>query len=179
MPQHAGFDEVWIYIPQFSRKQFILTAVTGLISFQDGLLCMYPIFAAFSPLYNCNTQIIDSNVCLGFQNISELSSSSSMMSHNQCKEFKDNNGTCEYSSCNDWNYSHPLLNNTLVTEFDLICDKTWIRDTIFSVGNIGLAVGSFLGGPMTEIYGRKFTMFSITLLTVLFLAVQAFTKVVV
>ena len=61
-----------------------------------------------------------------------------------------------------------------MSEWDLICDKTWIRDTIFSVGNVGLSMGSFIGGPMTEIYGRKFTMMSITALTVVSLAVQTF-----
>ena len=90
--------------------------------------------------------------------------------------FINNNESCEYKSCERWQYEHPLINRTMVTEFDLICDKTWIRDTIFSVGNVGLAVGSFIGGPMTEIYGRKFTMFSITVLTAIFLGIQAFTK---
>ena len=64
----------------------------------------------------------------------------------------------------------------MVSEYDLVCDKTWIRDSIFGVGNVGLAVGAFIGGPMTEYFGRKFTMMSITLVTVVCLAVQAFSN---
>ena len=64
----------------------------------------------------------------------------------------------------------------MVSEYDLVCEKTWIRDSIFGVGNVGLAVGAFIGGPMTEYFGRKFTMMSITLVTVICLAVQAFSN---
>ena len=49
MSESRGFDAVWSYIPQFSSKQLMLTAMTGIISLQDGLLCMYPIFAAYEP----------------------------------------------------------------------------------------------------------------------------------
>ena len=81
-----------------------------------------------------------------------------------------------WSPCDQWLYSSPILNDTMVSEYDLVCDKTWIRDSIFGVGNVGLAVGAFIGGPMTEYFGRKFTMMSITLVTVVCLAVQAFSN---
>ena len=92
-----------------------------------------------------------------------------------CHTVQEASGTCACSEkCTEWTCDDELLPNTVVSEWDLHCDKTWIRDTIFSVGNVGLSVGSFIGGPMTEYYGRKFTMFTITLLTVISLAAQTF-----
>ena len=92
-----------------------------------------------------------------------------------CHTVQEQSESCSCNTkCTEWSYDDNLLPNTVVSEWDLHCDKTWIRDTIFSVGNVGLSVGSFIGGPMTEYYGRKFTMFSITLLTVISLAAQTF-----
>ena len=147
--------------------------MTGIISLQDGLLCMYPIFAAYEPRsIQCKSQ-------------ANVTQEKLFTCYDQCNQtlsdvcytpsVESDSCSCN-QKCTNWTYEDDLLPNTVVSEWDLHCDKTWIRDTIFSVGNVGLSVGSFIGGPMTEIYGRKFTMFSITLLTVISLAAQTFSS---
>ena len=38
-----------------------------------------------------------------------------------------------------WSDEH--INATIVTEFDLVCSRLWLKDTIFALGNVGLAIG--------------------------------------
>merc|ERR1712168_292374 len=47
------------------------------------------------------------------------------------------------------------------------------RESIFAVGNIGLAIGSFIGGSITDILGRKNVMFFITAISVISLGIQS------
>ena len=52
MPEeNAGFDNIWQYIPQFSWKQFVLTAMTGKhIFLYDVMLHIICIDAPFGKL---------------------------------------------------------------------------------------------------------------------------------
>jgi len=54
LTDNLGFDALWTYVPSFGTRQLALTIITGLISFQDGLLNMFPIFAVYTPkTYYC------------------------------------------------------------------------------------------------------------------------------
>ena len=78
------------------------------------------------------------------------------------------------SWCTDFHFQDPYINDTIVTEHNLICQYQWLSETIFSLGNIGLAVGSFIGGSITDVLGRKNVMFGVTAVSVASLAIQSF-----
>jgi len=59
-----------------------------------------------------------------------------------------------------------------VIEYNLVCNYQWLRETVFSLGGVGLAIGSFFGGSLTEKYGRKNIMFIVTMFTAVALACQ-------
>ncbi|CAG5087686.1 Oidioi.mRNA.OKI2018_I69.PAR.g11606.t1.cds [Oikopleura dioica] len=222
---NKGFDEIWDYVPGFSARQLFLTVITGLISFQDGYITMWPIFAVYTPkTYYCNSDArltanyqanqtlyngvpdlcATTDYCLvdGFDNLTDhsrkrrsggggggsgksegvcgivkidnflpgIASNDSCKRCHQFEEFANSNVQLddERDLCPDeYYYSDEFINETLVTDFHLVCDKQVVRETVFSLGGVGLAIGSFVGGGLTDTLGRKKVMLYATLLMVI------------
>ena len=94
-----------------------------------------------------------------------------------CNQFEsftvDHVNKTRESWCDSFHFQDPYINDTIVTEHNLICQYQWLSETIFSLGNVGLAVGSFIGGSITDVLGRKNVMFGVTLVSVASLAIQS------
>ncbi|XP_044076732.1 solute carrier family 22 member 13-like isoform X2 [Siniperca chuatsi] len=67
-------------------------------------------------------------------------------------------GLNETTGCqNGWVYSSTLYEATIVTDFDLVCDKSNMAEVTQTVFMTGLLSGSFIFGPISESYGRRRT----------------------
>ncbi|KAK1879464.1 Solute carrier family 22 member 13 [Dissostichus eleginoides] len=68
------------------------------------------------------------------------------------------NGLNETTGCqNGWVYSRTLYEATIVTDFDLVCDKSYMAEVVQAIFMSGLLAGSFIFGPTAESYGRRRT----------------------
>ncbi|KAK5888676.1 hypothetical protein CesoFtcFv8_014742 [Champsocephalus esox] len=68
------------------------------------------------------------------------------------------NGLNETTGCqNGWVYSRALYEATVVTDFDLVCDKSYMAEVVQTIFMSGLLAGSFIFGPTAESYGRRRT----------------------
>ncbi|KAM8727448.1 solute carrier family 22 member 13-like [Acanthopagrus schlegelii] len=68
-------------------------------------------------------------------------------------------GLNETTGCNNgWVYSKTLYDATIVTDFDLVCDKSTMVEVVQTVFLFGALVGSFIFGPIAESYGRRRTV---------------------
>ncbi|XP_029380553.1 uncharacterized protein LOC115057541 [Echeneis naucrates] len=56
-----------------------------------------------------------------------------------------------------WVYHSTLYESTIVTDFDLVCEKSSMTSVVQTVMMTGLLVGSFIFGPTAESYGRRRT----------------------
>ena len=69
------------------------------------------------------------------------------------------------AECTSYKYNITLgsLNDekfqSIVTDMGLICDKAWIVPFVWSLFSIGNAVGSLLGGPISDRLGRRRAIF--------------------
>ena len=67
----------------------------------------------------------------------------------------------ETISCEDGYQSvfdDSVFTSTVVTEWQLVCDKNWVNSAISTIYMTGLLVGVSLFGPIMDKYGRKTTL---------------------
>ncbi|XP_069951341.1 organic cation transporter protein isoform X2 [Cherax quadricarinatus] len=70
----------------------------------------------------------------------------------QCQPEVFSNST---SSCSQWVYDTSLFSATTVTQFDLTCEKAWLRPLGGSVYTTGMLVGAIVIGDLADRFGRK------------------------
>lgn len=71
-----------------------------------------------------------------------------------CVEFSTNrsigeNSTC-YNDCTRYEYDRSVFNNTIVSEWDLICERRWLASFTQMVLQFGILVGSILYGFLSD-----------------------------
>ncbi|KAH9509240.1 hypothetical protein Btru_046571 [Bulinus truncatus] len=67
------------------------------------------------------------------------------------------------SSCADRHFAKGT--DTIVNEWDLVCERKWIVPLITSVQMAGVLIGAFIGGQLVDLIGRKKTLFISVLLS--------------
>ncbi|XP_026226006.1 solute carrier family 22 member 5-like isoform X1 [Anabas testudineus] len=74
----------------------------------------------------------------------------------------------EQEACVDgWSYSTDVYQSTIVSEFDLVCGDQWKQPFTSTVYFLGVLVGSFFSGQLSDRFGRKPILFGM-------MAVQTF-----
>ncbi|CAH2053985.1 unnamed protein product, partial [Iphiclides podalirius] len=94
----------------------------------------------------------------------------------RCGEFSNSsaigeNSTC-YSGCLRYEYDTSPFENTIVSEWDLVCGRSWLASFTQMMLQLGVLLGSILFGFLSDRYGRKNTFLtSISSLIVLGFAI--------
>lgn len=74
----------------------------------------------------------------------------------KCEYFKsDKNGTKERLSCTDYVWSTEKVDSSVVKSFSLVCDRASLRASADAFLMIGLLLGSYLFGDLSDKYGRR------------------------
>lgn len=61
--------------------------------------------------------------------------------------------TASGDKCSQFEFDKSV--HTLVSEFDLVCDKSWVTASIISIQMIGMMLGSIVVGNISDLFGRK------------------------
>jgi len=70
------------------------------------------------------------------------------------KEYPNNTGLC-MDNCLNYNHDHSFWVSTMVTEWDLVCEKLWLKTAAKTILFTGFALGSFSAGLVSDRFGRK------------------------
>ncbi|KAJ8711997.1 hypothetical protein PYW08_008951 [Mythimna loreyi] len=79
-----------------------------------------------------------------------------------CKELSNNsmeeinNSTC-YKDCTEYEYDTSPFESTIVSEWDLICERRWLASFNQMMLQVGILVGSTIFGFLSDRFGRKHT----------------------
>uniref|UniRef100_A0A3B4X5U1 Solute carrier family 22 member 5-like n=1 Tax=Seriola lalandi dorsalis TaxID=1841481 RepID=A0A3B4X5U1_SERLL len=81
----------------------------------------------------------------------------------------------EQEDCVDgWSYSTDIYQSTIVSEFDLVCSEQWKQPLTSTVYFLGVLVGSFFSGQLSDRFGRKPILFATTAVQTVFTFAQVF-----
>uniref|UniRef100_A0A668S9Y7 Major facilitator superfamily (MFS) profile domain-containing protein n=1 Tax=Oreochromis aureus TaxID=47969 RepID=A0A668S9Y7_OREAU len=81
----------------------------------------------------------------------------------------------EEEGCVDgWSYSKDIYESTIVSEFDLVCSNQWKQPLTSTVFFVGVLLGSFFSGQLSDRYGRKPVLFAALALQTVFTFAQVF-----
>ena len=69
--------------------------------------------------------------------------------------------------CANWEYDKNVLTSTVVTEWDLVCERKILAQSISSMFNIGAIIGALCSGPLADRFGRRTLMIAASSLHVI------------
>ncbi|XP_069508617.1 organic cation/carnitine transporter 2-like isoform X2 [Ambystoma mexicanum] len=75
-----------------------------------------------------------------------------------------------------WSYSTDLYHSTIVTEWNLVCENDWKGPLTSSLFFVGVLIGSFVSGQMSDRFGRKLVLFSTMAVQTGFSFIQVFSS---
>ncbi|KAL7064718.1 hypothetical protein AAHC03_05559 [Spirometra sp. Aus1] len=155
--------------------QILLAVCCSLITLAQAFEFQTIVFFHFSPPFNCSSPILN-----GFRNVSWLDKASflNLQAQNQssmpnyfipslqqCWAFVQDieNDTKEGQvfhtfSCDQWIYSDYMMSRTLVTDYDLVCDRRYLIDVMEFGILLGFALG-YVASMFTDRFNRRKLIF--------------------
>ncbi|XP_040912127.1 solute carrier family 22 member 4-like [Toxotes jaculatrix] len=173
------FDEITSFLGDYGFFQILMIVLLSLSAVPCGYMGVIVVFISDTPEHRCkvsiNTTRSGTDVELPFHE------RSSWIGPDSCSRYKlSGNGTVTGGFSNDteqcldgWVYSTERYTSTIVSEWDLVCDNAWKVPFSTSSFFVGVLIGSFVSGHLSDRFGRKPVFFFTMVLQTVTALIQA------
>ncbi|CAD5114785.1 DgyrCDS3827 [Dimorphilus gyrociliatus] len=147
-------EKILVSVGPWGRYQlinYILICLAGLLG---GGHTMMHIFHASVPKFYCKDGDRAENL-----------TNSNITSVDAC--YYNSTSTQELTKCKSWSYEDTYGVN-IVTKWDLVCDRDWMRATAQSIYMVGFMIGAFSFGQISDKIGRKKSLLIAILIVIIF-----------
>ncbi|XP_066276612.1 organic cation transporter protein-like [Branchiostoma lanceolatum] len=178
------------YLGEFGRFQKITAFCMAVIAAPMGFHSLAMAFLAAVPEHHCRlpgVNLPDEHPSAWAAHLSGMNGSvplefdaSGEWGYSRCQQFNFDglNVTTENRTlqhCTDgWVYDHSHYGTSIVTEFDLVCDRAWLRETAHAIFMLGFSFGGMVSGVLSDRFGRRPTLLWCILLQLIFGVASAF-----
>ncbi|XP_067899126.1 organic cation/carnitine transporter 2-like [Heterodontus francisci] len=170
------YDEIAAFLGEWGPYQRFIFFVLSLSIFPNGFCGLSIVFVGDIPEHRC---LVPGNL-----NLSEawrnrtipLVQEGDKLQYSKCRRYRVdvimnlsetfpdpdsfNMSEVEQEPCLDgWEYSKDQYISTIVSEWDLVCDNDWKGPFSMSVFFLGVVVGTFITGQLSDRFGRKAVLF--------------------
>nr|XP_009858916.2 solute carrier family 22 member 21 isoform X1 [Ciona intestinalis] len=154
------------------KSQFVLFFMVAYYNISKGLNAVATVFIAYSPQKRCNVPPLDDSAL--YPNLTESDILNYTIPYDAVTEKYDNcmrysfnlskcnvdlacvNQTYPAISCDHgYQYDRTIFTETVITEFDLVCDQNYLNALSTSLFYVGMLVGSIVFGNSADRFGRK------------------------
>lgn len=164
------YDRVIEECPELKRWQFAVAALLWLPTLSGGLNIMSYTFAGYVPKHRCVLPC-EENTTSSQTSPEWFEAMADDELNTECTfyQFKSGSsigGGCDADMfnksktvpCEEYVWDRSVFHETLVTEFNLVCSEKWKKGFIGVMYMIGLFIGSYIIGFISDRFGRKIAM---------------------
>lgn len=131
VPQSAKKEDKFVsLVGEFGRWQFLIFSTISLVKFSSGTVQMAILFLTPNLVFWCE----------------KFANNSRIVQNNTC-----------YKDCVKYSYDTSPFEETIVSEWDLVCERRWLASFTQMLLQFGILIGSIIFGFFSDRYGRKVT----------------------
>ncbi|KAL7637230.1 UNVERIFIED_CONTAM: hypothetical protein RMT77_011942 [Armadillidium vulgare] len=171
-----AFDEILKYVGDKNCYQWKLLLLCGVLCMFSAFHNIAAVYLAATPEYVCDIPYLREKNLTNDQayiNISVpwVKNQKNVLTPSTCQYYDFDFSEIEdpssiegnksfYKSlkligCNAWVYDRSVYLSTVVSEWDLVCDKKWIRSTTQASYMLGILMGAVICSALSDKFGRR------------------------
>uniref|UniRef100_UPI00398F1D4D organic cation/carnitine transporter 2-like n=1 Tax=Pristiophorus japonicus TaxID=55135 RepID=UPI00398F1D4D len=185
------YDEITAFLGEWGPYQKLIFFLLSLSIFPNGFCGLSIVFVGDVPEHRC---LIPGNLNLSeawLNRTIPLVQERDKLQYSKCSRYRldvimnlsatfpdsdsFNMSEVEQEPCLDgWEYSKEQYISTIVSEWDLVCNNDWKGPLSMSVFFLGVLVGTFITGQLSDRFGRKAVLFGTMAVQTGFTMIQVF-----
>ncbi|XP_043914119.1 solute carrier family 22 member 6-B-like [Protopterus annectens] len=162
------FDDIILEIGEFGKYQMILLIWMSLPQIFLAFHMLAIIFTGAIPHYQCHhvwensdlglsnfTTDVLRNLSLYLDACSTFDIKNVRLSEHSVMDFETIKRNLTTVACAKWDYDTSIFESTIVTEWDLVCEKASLNNVGSSIYMLGVLSGAIVSGALADKYGRR------------------------